>query len=141
MDVMWAVIVIALVVAVGLWLAAFGLVTPGGGFQGGVVLAGGALLVYLAGSYRAWHGATPTPAVDFAEGFGAGAYIVLGLVGLLVTSAFLGNFIGLGVKTTLHSGGTIPLLNWAAGIEVAAAMTLLFAEFLKDYVAPLARMR
>jgi multicomponent Na+:H+ antiporter subunit B len=127
------------VVVLGLFTIAFGYISPGGGFQGGVVLAAGALLLYLAGSYRAWHRATPTPLVDFGEGFGAGAYIVLGLVGLVVTDAFLGNFIGPGVKSTLHSGGSIPLLNWAAGIEVAAAMTLLFSEFLQEYVAPLAR--
>ena len=129
------------IVVLGLYTVAFGYVTPGGGFQGGVVLAAAALLVYLVGSYRAWHDATPTPVVDFGEGVGAGGYVALGIVGLLASDAFLGNFIGPGVKSTLHSGGSIPLLNWAAGVEVAAAMTLLFSEFLKDYVAPLARTR
>lgn len=126
-------------VVLGLYTIAFGYVTPGGGFQGGAVLAAAPLLLYLTASYRSWHKATPTPLVDFAEAAGAGGYLVLGLVGLVVTSAFLGNFIGLGEKSTLLSGGSIPLLNWAAGIEVAAAMTLLFSEFLQEYVAPLAR--
>ena len=129
------------VVVLGLFVVAFGYITPGGGFQGGVVLASAALLIWLCGSYRAWHTLTPTPAVDFAEGFGAGAYIVIGLVGLLITNAFLGNFGPLGVKGKLDAGGSIPLLNWAAGIEVAAAMTLLFSEFLKQYVAPIERRR
>lgn len=123
------------IVVLGLFVVAFGFITPGGGFQGGVVLAAGALLVYLAGSYRAWHTVTPTPLVDFAEGSGAGAYMVLGIVGLVLTDAFLGNFLGPGVKGKLNSGGSIPFLNWAAGIEVAAAMVLLFAEFLKEYAA------
>ena len=129
------------VVVLGLFTVAFGYISPGGGFQGGVVLAAAALLLYLAGSYRAWNRATPTPAVDFAEGLGAGAFVVLGLVGLVVTDAFLGNFLGVGVKGKLNSGGSIALLNWATALEVAAAMTLLFAEFLEDYVAPLARRR
>src|SRR5919199_6070113 len=43
------------VVVLGLFVVAFGYVTPGGGFQGGVVLAAGAVPLYLAGSYRAWH--------------------------------------------------------------------------------------
>ena len=42
-------------VLVGLWLVAFGMVTPGGGFQGGVVIAASTALLYLAASYRAWH--------------------------------------------------------------------------------------
>ena len=37
---------------VGLWLMAFGYVTPGGGFQGGVLAAGAVLLLYLVGSHR-----------------------------------------------------------------------------------------
>ncbi len=138
---LFGVLAVGPVVVLGLFVVAFGYVSPGGGFQGGVVLAAAALLLWLAGSYRSWHDLTPTPLVDFAEGFGAGAYVVIGLVGLLVTNAFLGNFLGLGVKGKLDSGGSIPLLNWAAGIEVAAAMTLLFSEFLKQYVAPLARTR
>jgi multicomponent Na+:H+ antiporter subunit B len=129
------------VVVLGLFVVAFGTLTPGGGFQGGVVLASGALLIWLAGSYRAWHSLTPVPLVDFAEGIGAGAYIAIGLAGLGVSSAFLGNFIELGPKGKLDSGGTIPFLNWAAGIEVAAAMTLLISEFLKQYVAPMQRER
>src|SRR5204863_3708095 len=35
----------------GLWVVAFGYVTPGGGFQGGVIVAGAFLLVYVAGGY------------------------------------------------------------------------------------------
>ena len=37
---------------VGLWLMAFGYITPGGGFQGGVLAAGAVLLLYLVGSHR-----------------------------------------------------------------------------------------
>src|SRR5438270_6408059 len=36
----------ALVILVGLWLVAFGFVTPGGGFQGGVAVAAGALMLF-----------------------------------------------------------------------------------------------
>ncbi|HXP14819.1 MAG TPA: hydrogen gas-evolving membrane-bound hydrogenase subunit E, partial [Actinomycetes bacterium] len=39
------------VVLFGIYVVAHGHLTPGGGFQGGVVLATGALLVYLSGEY------------------------------------------------------------------------------------------
>ena len=34
----------------------------------------------------------------------------------------------------LTSSGSIPLLNWATGIEVTAAFVLLFNEFLEEVV-------
>jgi hypothetical protein len=49
--------------------------------------------------------------------------------------------LGPGESGTLLSGGTLPFLNLATAIEVAAANVLLCAEFLEEYVAPLARRR
>lgn len=118
----------------GLWVIAFGYVTPGGGFQGGVVASGGALLLWLAGSYRTLQELSPTPLVDAAEGLGAASYVGVGLLGVAAGSAFLYNAIPLGTAGTLASGGTIAALNWVAGIEVAAAFVLIYHEFLKEYI-------
>jgi len=118
----------------GLWLAAFGLVTPGGGFQGGVVLASALVLLWAAGSYRAYREAGPVSLVDLAEGVGAGGFVVIGLVALAVDGVFLHNFLGPGERGTLLSGGSIAFLNWTSAIEVAAANVLLFHEFLEEYV-------
>ncbi len=119
-------------VLLGLWLAAFGYVTPGGGFQGGVVLAGGLLLLWAAGSYRAYRASSPMGLVDFAEGLGAGAYVAVGLAALAVSTPFLHNLLGAGQTGTLRSGGSIGLLNWASALEVAAANVLIFHEFLQE---------
>ncbi|MFL6038254.1 MAG: MnhB domain-containing protein, partial [Gaiellaceae bacterium] len=123
-------------VVVGLYLIAHGYLTPGGGFQGGVAVAAGLVLVYAAGRYRAFRAASPTPLVDFAEGFGAGAYAALGIGVLVAGSAYLQNVVDLGTKGTLASGGTIAILNAASGLEVAAAMVLLFHEFLEEVMYP-----
>ena len=122
--------------AIGLWLVAFGFVTPGGGFQGGVVLAGAFLLVYVAGSYRDYHSLTPHPVVEFFKSFGIGAFAALGFVGLAAEGAYLRNFLGIGDTGTLFAGGSISFLNWATGIEVCAATVLLFGEFLKTHMIP-----
>jgi multicomponent Na+:H+ antiporter subunit B len=121
---------------IGLWIVAFGMVTPGGGFQGGVVLGGAILLLYVVGSYRDYHSLTPHPVVEFFESGGVGAYAILGFVGLASEGAYLRNFLGIGDTGTLYSGGSTPLLNWATGIEVCAAMVLLFSEFLKTHMVP-----
>jgi multicomponent Na+:H+ antiporter subunit B len=126
-------------VVVALWLAAFGYVTPGGGFQGGVALASGLVLVFLAWSYRSWHGMTREKWVDPLEAVGAGGYVVVGVAALISGLPFLANLLGPGTTGTLRSGGSIAFLNWASAIEVAAANVLLYSEFLKAYVLPRAR--
>jgi multicomponent Na+:H+ antiporter subunit B len=119
---------------VGLYVVMHGYVTPGGGFQGGVVLAGACALVYLAGSYRSYRRLLPDRLVDGAEGLGAGAYALVGLVALLLGLGYLQNLLGgsLGDAGTLASSGSIPILNTATALEVAAAFVLIFTEFLEE---------
>jgi multicomponent Na+:H+ antiporter subunit B len=123
-------------VVLGLYIVAHGYLTPGGGFQGGVALACGLVLLYVAGRYRAYRSASPVPLVDIAEGVGVGGYAVLGVVSLLAGSAFLENVLDLGTKGTLASAGTIALLDWASGLAVAAAVVLLCHEFLEEVMYP-----
>jgi multicomponent Na+:H+ antiporter subunit B len=130
---------VPVVVLVGLWIVAFGYVTPGGGFQGGVVLAGAALLVWVGGRYDAYRRSSPVALVHAVEGIGAAGYVIIGAAALASGLAFLEALVGPGKTGTLTAGGSIPFLNWASGIEVAAALVLLFHEFLQEYVPTLRR--
>jgi len=118
----------------GLWTIAFGYITPGGGFQGGVLASAGALLLWLAGSYRIFQRSAPETLLDAAEGLGAAGYVAVGLLGMAAGGAFLTNTLGLGSAGTLASGGTIAALNWVAGVEVTAAFLLLYREFTQEYI-------
>jgi multicomponent Na+:H+ antiporter subunit B len=120
------------IVVLAIWLISHGAVTPGGGFQGGVVMSAAFLLLWLAGSLRAYRSVTPTPAVDFVEGVGAGGYVVTGLAALLMGQAFLHNLLPYGLAGKLSSGGSIPVVNWATALAVTAAFVLLFSEFLEE---------
>jgi multicomponent Na+:H+ antiporter subunit B len=124
-----------LLVVLGLWVVAHGYITPGGGFQGGVVLVGAAVLLYLCGSYRAFRRATPYGLVDFAEGFSVAAFAGIGLGTLAAGGAFLQNLLPLGTAGSLHSSGTIALENDLVGLAVAAAFAILFIEFLEEVEA------
>jgi multicomponent Na+:H+ antiporter subunit B len=124
-------------VLVGLWLVSLGYVTPGGGFQGGVVIAASVLLVYLAGGRSGFSPFRDERFLDPVEAVGAGGYVVIGLAALASGLAFLTNLLGPGTTGTLVSGGSVPFLNWAVAIEVTAANLVLIAEFLEAYVAPL----
>ena len=126
---------VPVLLVLALLVVAHGYITPGGGFQGGVLVAGAFALVWLAGEYHAFRRLTPTPAVDFVKGTGAGGYAVTGVAAMLLGGAFLHNFLPLGTAGTLASGGTIPVLNLASALEVAAAFVLVFTEFVEELAA------
>lgn len=109
-----------------------GSLTPGGGFQGGVVLGTGLHVVYLAGRYQALQRARPLPVFEWGEALGAGAFACLGLATVLAGSSFLANVVPKGTFGELLSSGTVPLLNGAVGIEVASATVVLLAKFLEQ---------
>jgi len=127
-------LMVPVTVILGLWLAAFGYVTPGGGFQGGVAIASAFALLWIATSYRSYRKLTPPDVLDAVEGAGAASYVVVGLIGLALDGAYLSNFLPLGSAGTLASGGSIGLLNWASALEVAAANVLLYREFFQEYI-------
>ena len=59
---------------VGLWLVAFGAITPGGGFQGGVAIAGAFLLVYAVTEYASFHTIANHHVLDVCEATGSTRY-------------------------------------------------------------------
>jgi multicomponent Na+:H+ antiporter subunit B len=119
---------------IGFDIVAHGTVTPGGGFQGGVVLGTSIHLLYVAGSYDALERLRPMRLYEWGEALGAGAYACLGAAGLLASASFLTNFLPQGSLGTLFSGGTAALLNGAVGIEVASGMSVLLAHFLRQAI-------
>jgi multicomponent Na+:H+ antiporter subunit B len=125
---------------VGLWLVAFGLATPGGGFQGGVLIAGAVACVYLCADYRAWRGVSSESVLDPLEGLGAGGYVIIGLAATVSGLPFLTNeLLGPGTPGTLLSGGVAPFINWSVAFAVTAGLLILFVEFLEEYIVPIVR--
>ena len=121
-------------VLVGAYIVAHGQLTPGGGFQGGVVLATGLHLAYVAADYRVLRRVRPLAVFAALDAVGAGAYSALGVAGLVAGAAYLQNVLPLGTFNTLSSGGLVPLLNAAVGIEVASGVIVLLAQFLDQAV-------
>lgn len=117
-------------VVLGVYIVTHGHLTPGGGFQGGVILATALLIVYLAGRYAAMRRVSPVPLLEGGEASGATAFVLIGLGGLIIAGVYMKNFIDPGTPKMLLSGGMIPLLNISVGLEVAGAFALAFTEFL-----------
>lgn len=119
---------------VGFDVVAHGHLTPGGGFQGGVVLGTGLHLLYVAGTYDALEKVRPVTAFEWGEALGAAAFACLGIAGVLVAGAFLVNLIPLGNFGDLFSSGTVPVLNGAVGVEVASGTMVLLSKFLEQVI-------
>lgn len=124
----------ALTLLVGLYVVAHGSITPGGGFQGGVVLGTGVLMLFLAGDVVVLRRMRPAGWMEVLHSAGAGGLALLALGGLLAGGQFFHNFLWTGVSGELTSGGIIPLGNAAVGLEVMGATVLLAAEFLRQIV-------
>jgi multicomponent Na+:H+ antiporter subunit B len=117
---------IAPIAAVGLYLVATGHLTPGGGFQGGAMVAVAFMLIYLEGKDRAFRRLSSEDHLEPVEGAAAGGLMIIGLIG--IGTAFLHNFIDLGRTGNVFSAGTLPLLNLSTSLAVAAAILLIVAE-------------
>ena len=72
----------------GVYIASHGQLTPGGGFQGGVILAAAVVLVFVAGGRVAMAPIRPTAAAELLEALGAGGYVAIGVGGLIAGCAF-----------------------------------------------------
>jgi multicomponent Na+:H+ antiporter subunit B len=118
----------------GLYIGLHGQLTPGGGFQAGVILATGAVLVYVCENTAAFRRITSHAVVEITEALGAGAYAVIGVAPLLFGLPFLCNFIPLGSTGDVFSSGTIALISACVGVEVTAAFLLVVFIYLQEII-------
>jgi multicomponent Na+:H+ antiporter subunit B len=121
----------------GLYLVTHGQLTPGGGFQGGVILATAPLLVYLAGNFQVFKRITSHRLIEVSDALGAGGYALIGIAGMAMGGQFLRNVVPRGATGNVNSGGTIALIDLAVGLEVAAGFVLLLYAFLEETLARL----
>ena len=123
-------LLIPLLIALGAYLALHGQLTPGGGFQAGIVLAAGPLAILLAGRYLALKRVAPQWALEALDSIGATAYALVGLGGLIFAGVYLKNYLPLGKQGEILSAGMMPLNSIAVGLEVTGAFLLTWTEFL-----------
>jgi multicomponent Na+:H+ antiporter subunit B len=123
-------VLIPLLIALGCYVVVHGALTPGGGFQGGIVLAAGPLSILLAGRYLAMRRLAPDWALEASEALGAAGYALIGVAGLIIVSVYLKNFLPLGTPAVLLSAGMIPINSIAVGLEVTGAFLVVWTEFL-----------
>ena len=118
----------------GLYIIAHGHLTPGGGFQGGAVVASGCAMILVAfGSSWIMKG-MKEKSLSVLESLGALGFIGLAIFGLIFGGVFFNNFMvgnnylfgvipitGSGLAN-INTAGVIPLMNFAVGLKVVAGL-------------------
>jgi multicomponent Na+:H+ antiporter subunit B len=128
---MAALLLVGPVIVFGWWLTSHAQTNPSGGFQGGLVLATAFILIYLAGEFVVLRRLSPADVTDALEAAGAGGFAAVGVAAIPMGLAYLTNYLPLGqTPGAVSSSGTIALISFFVGIEVAAAFLLIVGELL-----------
>jgi multicomponent Na+:H+ antiporter subunit B len=107
----------------GIYLAAWGF-TPGGGFPGGVVLTGVAILLYGALGHQRINRLVRPNLLEPVELAGAAGIIAIGVLGLIRRGSMFANFLPLAQPGTILAGGSEQLYSGAELIEVATGLAI-----------------
>lgn len=121
-----------LTLLLGLYVALHAMTTPGGGFQGGVIIASATMLIFLGEGYQSWRRLMPSDVLDACEGAGAGLYALCGFASMVSGVAFLQNVLPLGKPGDVFSGGLMLVENAGVACAVAGGFAVLFLEFLEE---------
>ena len=120
--------VYGLIIVFGFYVIMHGHLTPGGGFQGGAIVASAFALLLVSFGATGIKGHLNKKLLQSLEEIGALAFLGLAFAGL--GTAFFynllangGGFFGAAVPAgpnpgILNAGGLVPLMNWAVGLKV-----------------------
>ncbi len=96
-----------------------GHLSPGGGFQGGVLFVAAILLVYFGHGYQTTAKAVSFNLMHGGEGVASVVYVALALMGVSVGAQFCENILYThGSIGDLYSAGTIFWMNLTVGVKV-----------------------
>jgi len=109
-----------LVILFGVYIFLHGHLTPGGGFQGGVIIASAFLLLLLSNIHFQFNHTI----LHWVESLSGAIYVLFGLLGLILLGSFLDpRFLPLGTLGKLLSAGAIPLIYSFIGLKVGSELS------------------
>jgi multicomponent Na+:H+ antiporter subunit B len=126
-------LLLPMVMLFGIYVFLNGHLSPGGGFQGGAIIASGTMFLLLA--LPESH--ISRLLVALTESLSGFSYVVIGVLGVSMAGGFLDNRImGLGTYGTLFSAGAIPLIYTLVGLKVGFELSAVLDRFRKDDTGP-----
>jgi multicomponent Na+:H+ antiporter subunit B len=110
-------LLLPLILLFGAYVFSHGHLTPGGGFQGGAILASAMLLLLLSNPAKRF-GHRLITLIESTAGL---SFVFIGILGLLLAGGFLDNrILPIGTFGELFSAGAIPLIYTLVGLKVGA---------------------
>jgi len=115
-----------------LYIIAHGHLSPGGGFQGGVILGSISIIFSIvygsAFDYRKFSPQSKT----LLETGGALLFVLAGLMGMVLETGFLDNLNFINKEAgSLLSAGSIPVINLGIGFKVGAGLAIIFYSMIQ----------
>lgn len=118
-------IVLPITLVLGAYIILHGHLSPGGGFQGGVLIAGAIAIFFIGYGREKVLKTFHLNRLKVSEDLGALGFVFVASLGLIAGSAFFGNILPKGNEGDLLSSGTIFLMNFAVGYKVLAGIGIL----------------
>ena len=116
----------------GFYLLAYGHLSPGGGFQGGVVIASAVILLSLSRGVSTVEVLFPARGLSLAEVLGFILLLAAGCAGIIAGKGFLGNVGGVVDAAGGPRFSLILVLNVIIGIKVGAGISLICIRLFQE---------
>jgi multicomponent Na+:H+ antiporter subunit B len=127
-------LLLPMVILFGIYVFLNGHLSPGGGFQGGAIIASGTMFLLLA-LPESHISRLLIATIESLSGF---SYVVVGVLGVILAGGFLDNRImDLGTYGSLFSAGAIPLIYLFVGLKVGFELSAVLDRFRKEDTGPL----
>lgn len=110
----------------GCYLISHGHLTPGGGFQGGVMFGAAIILLGLVEGVRITERRFKEDLLSLIKNMGMVVFILLGFAGMFLGYSFLSDFLPRGEVGTVPSAGLILFLNLTIGFMVGTGIAVIF---------------
>jgi multicomponent Na+:H+ antiporter subunit B len=116
----------------GLYIILHGEVSPGGGFQGGVVIGAAYILYVIVFNLKEGRCRAPSGYITLANTLGPLLFVMTGLWGIAAGYTFLANRVGSlphGEAGTMFSSPSLLLINLGIGLAVGSIIVGFFFAF------------
>jgi multicomponent Na+:H+ antiporter subunit B len=122
-------LLLPMVILFGIYVFLNGHLSPGGGFQGGAIIASGTMFLLLALPESHISRAM----ISFTESLSGFGYVIVGVLGVVLGGGFLDNRImEMGEFGSLFSAGAIPLIYTFVGLKVGFELSAVLDRFRED---------
>jgi len=122
-------VLLPVILLFGVYIFLHGHLTPGGGFQGGVVIASGMVLLLLSQTSQKLNHTI----MNVLESFSGFIYVLIGVAGIYFAAGFLDNkILPVGNIGALLSAGAIPVIYMLIGLKVGTELTSIANSLKQD---------